>query len=379
MDIQASSSENLFEGLPRIIGLPGCLPARPEYRRTPLAEVCVAEELPPYLLLGSLDRRSFRATDDDWSARWIGRVPDTYVEARYERATRRLELEQVWRGIEGGTSYTTSDDFGQAIQMLYLPFPETWDRAMGPRLEGTYGLKYVAAGKDQCGFTGIPDGGFKTLCVPVPVARLTDLHECFARLSCDPELPVPMGGRLELRVSAVNHVTGRGPAWTENPEWLFAESFETNGLLPLERPRLDIANNRTSAWTVRRLVYLALVQVPFAGVEFVVERLAARGLIRRRTDAADPGPGIEFDAFVGPSAIDLQSRSVAWMDEQRACRVFYLLNSDEELSKGGVERMAIAEAQTDEEARELIRQAVLVSVRQRNRLASLMGCEECVS
>ena len=256
--------------------------------------------------------------------------------------------------------------------MLYLPFPETWDRAMGPRLEGSYGLKYVPAGKDQYGFTGIPDGGFKTLCVPVPVARLADLHECFAQLSRDPELAVPMGGRVELRISAVNHVTGRGPAWAENPEWLFAESFEANGLLPLEQPQLETANNGTSAWTVRRLVYLAFVQVPFAGVEFVVERLAARGLIRRRTDAADPGPGIEFDAFVGPSAIDLQGRSVAWMDEQRACRVFYLLNSDEELAKGGVERMATAEAQTDEEARELIRQAVLVSVRQRNRLA---GCQ----
>jgi hypothetical protein len=63
MDIQASSSEGLFEGLPGVIGLPGCLPARPQYRRTPLAEVCVPEELPPYLLLGALDRSAFRSSD----------------------------------------------------------------------------------------------------------------------------------------------------------------------------------------------------------------------------------------------------------------------------------------------------------------------------
>jgi hypothetical protein len=39
--------------------------------------------------------------------------------------------------------------------------------------------------------------------------------------------------------------------------------------------------------------------------------------------------------------------------------------------------MSEAWAQTDEEARELIRQAVLVSVRQRNWLERLVRCEEC--
>jgi len=35
-----------------------------------------------------------------WSARWIGDVPDTYVEAKYARAERRLTLRQVWRGLD---------------------------------------------------------------------------------------------------------------------------------------------------------------------------------------------------------------------------------------------------------------------------------------
>jgi hypothetical protein len=261
--------------------------------------------------------------------------------------------------------------------MLYLPFPPAWDQAIAPRLEGAYRLKYVPQQRDQPGFTGIPDGAFKTICVPVPVARLATMHECFAKLGSDPELTVPAGGRLELRFSAVNHVTGRGPERTEDPNRLFAASFDTNGLLPVGMPVLERAGNGTSAWTVRRLVYLAFIQVPFAGVEFLVERLAGHGLIRRRTEGDEREPGVEFDAFVGPSAIDLQGSTVAWMDARGTRRVFYQLNSAEELTAGGVERMAEASGQADEEARELIRQAVLVSARQRNWLGRLVRCEEC--
>lgn len=377
MPVQEILQSELFEGLPRIIGLPSCHPWRPDYRRTPLAEVCVPEELPPYLLLGRLDRASFRSAEVEWSARWGGAEPGTHVEAKYERATRRLQLSQTWRGIDGGHSFVRTDDFGGAVQMLYMPFPEAWDHAIAPRLESVYRLKYVPQQRDHQSFTGIPDGGFKTLCVPVPVAQLATLRECFGRLGSDSGLTVPVGGRLELCLSAVNHVTGRGPKWTEDPDRLFAASFEANGLLPIERPQLEHAGNGTSAWTVRRLVYLAFIQAPFAGVEFLVERLAEHGLVRRRTTEGQLEPGVELDAFVAPSAIDLQGRTVAWMDMQGARRVFYQLNSEEELEAGGVARMAQAWAQTDEDARELVRQALLVSVRQRNRLQRPVRCEEC--
>jgi len=46
MTVQSIASEDLFEGLPSLIGLPGCLPERPSYRKTPFREVCVPEELP---------------------------------------------------------------------------------------------------------------------------------------------------------------------------------------------------------------------------------------------------------------------------------------------------------------------------------------------
>ncbi len=213
----------------------------------------------------------------------------------------------------------------------------------------------------------------------MPIARLGELHDCLAALAQDPELAVPVGGRLELRFGTVNHVTGRGPAWTEEPERLFLASFQASGLLPIEPPALEHAQDGTSAWTVRRMVYLALITAPFAGLEFVVERLAERGLVRRREGAQEAEPGVEFDAFVGPAAVELQGRSVAWMDQGETRRVFYLLNSEEELEQTGVERMAQAYGQTEEEARELIRQALLVSLQQRRWLADLTRCQECAS
>jgi hypothetical protein len=345
MAVQAISPEDLSKGLPPVIGLPRCLPVRPACRKTPLGEVLVPDELPPYLLLGNLDRGTFQSSEAGWSARWIGDAPETYVDAKYDRGQRQLDLRQVWRGIDGGYSNTTADDFGRAIQLLYLRFPESWDSAMAKRLEASYRLKYAAQQTDEVGFTGIPDGGFKTICVPVPVRQLAELHRCFEDMSGDPRLKAPASGRLELRFGTINYVVGKSPAWTQDPGRLFAATFDACGFMPLGLPQLEHAKDGSSAWTVRRLIYLASIGVPFAGVEFVVERLAERGLIKRRAADAESASDIEFDAFVGPCAIDVQGRSVAWMDAQSTRRVFYQLNSDEELAKGGVERMMTAARQ----------------------------------
>jgi hypothetical protein len=53
------------------------------------------------------------------------------------------------------------------------------------------------------------------------------------------------------------------------------------------------------------------------------------------------------------------------MDAPATRRVFYQLNSEEELAKGGTDRMMVAAAQSEEEMRGLIEAAVRVSARQR--------------
>ena len=61
MAVQSISPEDLFGRLPPVIGLPRCLPTRAAYRKTVLGEVLVPDELPPYLLLGRLDRSTFQS------------------------------------------------------------------------------------------------------------------------------------------------------------------------------------------------------------------------------------------------------------------------------------------------------------------------------
>ena len=88
---------------------------------------------------------------------------------------------------------------------------------MAKRLEASYRLKYAAQQADEVGFTGIPDGGFKTICVPVPVSRLADVYRCFGEMSGDARLTTPASGRLELRFGTINYVVGKSPAWTRIP------------------------------------------------------------------------------------------------------------------------------------------------------------------
>jgi len=180
---------------------------------------------------------------------------------------------------------------------------------------------------------------------------------------------MPLSARLELRFGTVSYVVGKSPAWTQDPSRLFAGTFDGGDLLPLGWPQLEHGKDGTSAWTVRRWVYLASIGVPFAGVEFVVERLAERGLIKRHSPDIDRASefdvAIEFDGFVAACALEMQGRSVAWMDASATRRVFYQLNSEEELAKGGVDRMLEATAQTEAQAQALIERAEAVSVGQR--------------
>ena len=280
MAVQAISSEDLFGGLPPVIGLPRCLPNRPAYPKTPLGEVLVPDELPPYLLLGTLDRSTFQCSETGWSARWIGDVPETYVDAKYDRGERRLDLRQVWRGIDGGYSTTTADDFGHAIQSLYLRFPETWDTAMAKRLEASYRLKYAAQQADEIGFTGIPDGGFKTICVPVPVRHLAELHQCFEDMSGDPRLKTPRLGGSSSGSAPSTTSWGRARRGRRIPGDCSPLRSTPAVSCRSDCRQLEHGKDGSSAWTVRRLIYLASIGVPFAGVEFVVERLAERGLIK---------------------------------------------------------------------------------------------------
>ena len=99
MAVQSISSEDLFKGLPPVIGLPRCLPKRAAYTKTVLGEVLVPDELPPYLLLGRLDRSTFQLVPDPRAN------PDGTVAVK-NAAQRRTEASAVSSRLRGASQPT---------------------------------------------------------------------------------------------------------------------------------------------------------------------------------------------------------------------------------------------------------------------------------
>ena len=106
MAVQSISPEDFSRGLPPVIGLPRCLPIRRAYRKTPLGEVLMPDELPPYLLLGALDRSTFQCSEAGWSARWIGECRDV---RRREIRSRERRPGLCARCGAGSTAETAHD------------------------------------------------------------------------------------------------------------------------------------------------------------------------------------------------------------------------------------------------------------------------------
>lgn len=370
-----SSPIELLKDLPDLIALPRYVPERPSYRKTALEQVRSPEELPPYMLLGQLDRRTFRSTEDEWAARWVGERSDTYVEARVDRSKRWLELSQTWRGLYGGTSYMPADGFGRAVQGLYMGFPALWDNEAKARLEEQYWLKYLRQDKESLSMAGVPDGGFKTICVPLPVYRLQDCWNCLVALAGGAEFQTPFMTRLDLRMGAVNYVTSKSPTWTAKPMELFLRTFDAVGLTPIEMPKLETAKDGSSAMTVRRWVYIAHVGVPFAGLFGMVDALASCGLIRERdgADRSTTADGIEFDAFIGGPSLDIGTEAVQWFDEPQSRRVYYLLSASADGQPNDAPKRLLREMQqSPQEARSLLEHALNMSAQQRAALEGLL-------
>ena len=291
MAVQSISPEDLSKGLPPVIGLPRCLPERAGVHEDAARRGTRARRVAAVPAA-----RAPRSQHVPVRRRRAGRRAGSVTCRRRTSRRSTIEPSDAWTCARCGAASrvdtaasrpaTTS---GARSSACTSRFPRPGTPRWAQRLEAAYGLKYFAQRADEVGFTGIPDGGFKTICVPVPVGRLADLYRCFEEMRDDPRLMTPVSARLELRFGTINYVVGKSPAWTQDPSRLFAATFDAGDLLPLGWPQLEHGKDGSSAWTVRRLVYLASIGVPFAGVEFVVERLAERGLIKRRARAdADP-------------------------------------------------------------------------------------------
>jgi hypothetical protein len=311
-------------GLPRSLPLFRYAPRRDRFpwRDWDPELVHTSRDLPPYLILGSLARRSFRRSARGWSARWQGTETDTRFHVAYDVDARRWRVRQTWCGVDGGFSdFRALTPLDKVIaQALNNQFPWTWDRAAKASLEASYQLTLIEQPANTCALFGIPDGAFRTIAFPVAVGSLRAIgqwiQDSIARHA--PDYPVTAEARLVFQ--AVNYLEAKAPAWTARAGEVFLQSVVETGLAPCGLPVREVADDGSAAWTLRREVYFVFINLPFAGLTDFLARMAAPdGPIRA---ASDPDLRFELRPVVMPAMFEAQAQGLAVSDQGRTTRSF---------------------------------------------------------
>jgi hypothetical protein len=333
--------------LPRSIPLFRFVPARDEFsfRDWNPSLVLCADDLPPYLILGNLERSTFERCAGGWSARWQGTEADTHFDVAYVVDTDHWAARQTWRGIDGGCSFFRGCTPLETVigRGLYAPFPHAWDDAAKSHVESSYQATVV--GQQHGGryaICGIPDGALRSIMFPVAVRNLRAMQRAIRTMVEASPLAYPITVEAKLVLQAVNYVEGKAPEWTTQELVAFTRSVTDSGLAPLCMPVRETNDDGTSAWTLRRYVYFVFIALPFAGLTDFLDRAAnASGAIRRATDPDLRG---ELRPIVVPALFETQATSLAlWNDARTTRSVLQFAKVDMEGAVTDFERFAEAE------------------------------------
>lgn len=314
-----------------VIHLPTHLPERRDYPHVPLADVRVPGDLPPYLFMGRLDENSFTIGAAGWSALWQ-RDTDTWFRLDYDAGSGAIEARETWLGVEGFYSHLSSPDWKILAQMRFIAPVKSWEDHAEQLLQARWNLKYLKAEEGDWIMAGLPDGLIKTLLLPLPVASLPALVDVLAGFRSVPNMDFPVGGFVQPTISSVNYIEGKNPAWSQIPENLFVQTFLATGLPPISLPVREESKDGSAAWTVRRMVCMAYLGVPLAGMVPLLERLEAQGLIagglmQSREEAPDIS-SVEFSGCIVQAGKEFQFESIAWAPSDRRRRVFWKMPVD---------------------------------------------------
>lgn len=337
--------------LPRVIGLHRHVPKRADFswKSFSPSEVRTVHDLPPYFILGEIDETSFTVGADGWAATWQGTESDTHFKVAYSNSEHRYELHQTWSGVNGGFSIFTEriglDTF--ILRGLYRRFPSTWDAKAKEHLETSYQLTYVEQPEEAVAICGLPDGAFRTIAFPVAVRNIKLVREWLSDVAREAEMPYPFSAFTRLLVQAINYLEGSAPEWTSDPMLVFAKSLTDTGLPPLGLPIKETAADGTSAWTVRRGVYVVFITVPFAGLTHLLEQLCnVNGPIRRQHDEE---LSIELQPVVMPGRFDALAQSISSWDKKHTTRTTMLLEYKDQSDASG-DMLASLQSQSTSEA-----------------------------
>jgi hypothetical protein len=322
--------------LPRSIPVCRYTPKRSQFslRDWNPATVECAENLPQYLILGTLDRASFAKSADGWSARWQGTEEDTHFDVAYKAGDHRWWISQTWQGVGDGFTFFTADaPLGTVIaQCVYREFPRHWDLSAKQRLESEYQITVIEQAEKISSICGIPDGAFRTIVFPVDVNNIRKIEHAIHD-SIKRSLPMyPIDVEAKLVTQAVNYLEGKAPEWTTRGDMVLIQSLIETGLIPHCLPVRETAKDGSAAWTLRREIYFLFIRLPFAGLTDFLARISSKsGPILRVTDRKIR---FELRPVVMPAAVELEAEHLYLWDAGRTTRTFLQLSSPEH-ERGG--------------------------------------------
>lgn len=357
--------------LPKSVQLFRHTPSRDRFNWTQWdpTRVRAAADLPPYLILGDLDLTSFSKSAEGWSAKWQGGDADTHFDVEFQAPEHRYMLRQTWKGLDGGYSTCPAriplDKL--ILETLYVQFPSNWDHAAKQLLEERFQVTVVEQPKDAYGFSGMPDGEFRTIAFPVAIKNLRLVRDWLGQVVAKSRLPYPVSAEAKLLFQAINYLEGKAPDWTATQVRLFNNSLSETGIAPAGFPVKETADDGSAAWTLRREVYVLFVALPFAGLADFLERMATtNGPIRLRSDA---NLRIELQPVVMPAGLELMTRSIAFWDKERTTRCFWQFAVATDATSTSIDPEVVED---DANAEALLRTAETISAEVVDRIAAVM-------
>lgn len=285
-----------------------------------------ATDLPPYLIMGSLLGDSFQSSPKGWSARWQGLEKDTYFDVAYLAHEGRYELRQNWCGHLGllSTGLSSIPFDKQVLQASTAA--QSWESSAKQVLEENFPLIYVEATAEMPVAAYLPDGMFKTIAIPTSVQNLRMTRKWLDSVITENDVPYPISGKAELFFQAVNYVEGKAPSWTSAEVEVFRQSVAATGLAPHGLPVREVAGSGSAAWTLRRNIYVLLLDLPFAGLShFLKHMFAPRGLLPQQDNSE---PRVEMQPIIMPSLAPTVLKTISYWDKGHTTRCLLQFNTD---------------------------------------------------
>lgn len=285
------------------------------------------KDLPPYLLMGDLDEATFQWSQGNWSARWQGVEANTFLAIDYDLTRAHYVIEQRWQGIHGGTS-NYSDRVPLTVilgQALNCEFPQKWDQKALADSQLRYKLTFLPHTNDVPSLLGLPDGFFTTIAIPIHVSQLRTAMHSINELCRDGALTTPLYAQAHRVIQAINYVEGKDSAESTDPDNLFVPNFLDTGLLPLAMPLREVASDGSSAWTIRRHIYVICIHVPFSVLGLALDWLAENSELIQKNREGEESENKPFGMrpFVMPAGLDALGVEVKYWDKRRTTRLVW--------------------------------------------------------